>query len=442
MLYLFCGIVFIIGLIAIKTEKKIFNPLTLFCVMWSSIIFLSTLQLYSLYNGDNKTYRLMMMGIATFIIGYYLAKLLIGNKRLAIKKKRKSVVEYRLNYQLLYILLIISLLFYLKDLITVFSRLVTGGSLADIQALVQGTDNLYNRSGMENAIRLLIINPFGWAIIPILAVDIWMGRKDKKLLLLTGILMVSRILTTGGRAAFLNFAIYFIIVFFFTNQSKRKKFSYTVKNNVKKNKKIFRIMLFLSVILLGYMTYSRAGEGALKTIYFDFAMEPYLCGAWMDVVDSKNIIGYGMISLSGFIFPVLYLVKNLLRLPTMPSYYQELFDLTLSLDTEWKWVGARVYANAYVSAFWFLYSDFRAVGIAVGMFIYGFISRLVYNNTRMKANQKNVCIYALYYIGVFYTFVRFQFTTTEYAIAILFVALFAYRKKTIYLPEGTYVQRR
>lgn len=430
MLYLFCGIVFIIGLIAIKSERKFFNPLTLFCMMWSSILFLSTLQLYSLYKGDDRTYKLMMIGIASFIIGYVFAKVIIGNKCIVIGKKRKSdiKIDYQLNYQLMYIMLIVSLLFYAKDLVTVFSRLVTGGSLADIQSLVQGTDNLYNRSGVENAIRLLIINPFGWAIIPILAVDIWIGKKDRKLIILTGLLMINRIFTTGGRAAFLNFAIYLVMLFFFTDQNKRNRIVSNVKNTVRENVKLFRIVITVSVILLAYMTYSRAGDGALRTIYFDFAMQPYLCGIWMDTVDAKNMMGYGMVSLSGFIFPVIYVVKNLLRFSTMPAYYQKLFDLKLSLDTEWKWIGSRVYANAYVSAFWFLYVDARRMGIIVGMLVYGFISRIVYNNTRRKTTKKSACQYALYYIGIFYTFVRFQFTTIDYAMAIVFVTFMAYRK--------------
>lgn len=430
MLYLFCGIVFIIGLIAIKSEKKFFNPLTLFCIMWSSILFLSTLQLYSLYKGNDRTYRLMMIGVASFIVGYYFAKLLIGNKFLVIGKKHTTcaIIDYQLNYQLMYIMLVASLLFYAKDLVIVFSRLVAGSSLADIQLLVQGTDNLYNRSGVENAIRLLIINPFGWAIIPILAVDIWMGKKDRKLIVLTGLLMISRIFTTGGRAAFLNFTIYLIMLFFFTNQNKKYHVASTVKNTVRENKKLFRLIVVASVILLAYMTYSRAGDGALRTIYFDFAMQPYLCGVWMDTVDAKNMLGYGMVSLSGVIFPILYLVKNLLRFSTMPTYYQELFDLKLSLDTEWKWIGSRVYANAYVSAFWFLYVDARCIGIIVGMLVYGFASRIVYNNTRRKTTKKNACQYALYYIGVFYTFVRFQFTTVDYAMAIVFVTFMAYRR--------------
>lgn len=438
MLYLFCGVFFLIGLIAIKSERKFFNPLTLFCIMWSSILFLSTLQLYSLYKGDDRTYKLMIMGIVAFIVGYYLARLFIGNKRLTFGKKH-TATDYRLNYQLMYILLVISLVFYAKDLVTVFSRLVTGSSLADIQSLVQGTDNLYNRSGLENAIRLLIVNPFGWAIIPILAVDIWMGRKDIKLIVLTGFLMISRILTTGGRAAFLNFAIYFIMLFFFTNQNKRYHTICNMKNVVKKNKKLFRIIVIGSAVLLAYMTYSRAGEGALRTVYFDFAMQPYLCGLWMDTVDTKNMLGYGMVSLTGFIFPILYVVKNLLGFSSMPAYYQELFDLRLSLDTEWKWIGSRVYANAYVSAFWFFYVDARIIGIVVGMLVYGFVSRIVYNNTRIMTNNKNVCLYALYYIGIFYTFVRFQFTTIDYAIAIVFVTFFAYKKIPRKITEGNYV---
>lgn len=440
MLYLFCGLVLIIGILSIKSEKSFFNPLTLFCIMWASILFLSTLQFFSLYKGDDRTYRLMMLGIIAYIIGYFGAKLIVGNRKIVFHKhKSEDKIEYRLNYQRMYIMLIFSLLFYVKDLTIIFSKLVTNGSLAAIQSLVQGTENLYNRSGIENAIRLLIVNPFGWAIIPILAVDVWMGRKDKKLIVLTCILMISRIFTTGGRAAFLNFAIYFIIIYFFTNQNRKGYISGIVRSTVRKNRKLFRIMVILSIIILSFMTYSRAGKGALRTVYFDFAMQPYLCGVWMDTVDERNMFGYGMVSLSGFIFPVLYVIKNILRLSSMPTHFQKLFDLRLSLDTEWKWIGSKVYANAYVSAFWYLYTDARTIGIVLGMLVYGLISRIVFNNIKRSINQKSACMYGLFYIGIFYTFVRFQFTSIDYAMAILFVAFIAYKGKNVIEAEEEYV---
>lgn len=440
MVYIFSGLLFVIGLIAINKEKNLFNPLSLFCILWAAILFFSKLQLYSLYPADEKIYKMIIYGVSSYVIGYLLAKIFIGNKRLALHKKEHNPGSIRLdyvpNYSFLYFLLFFSLLFYLKDLVTVFTTLVGGGSLANIQSLIQGTDNLYSRTGLENAIRLLIVNPFTWAVIPILAVDIWMGRRDKKLIILTGLLIVSRIFTTGGRAAFLNFAIYMSVVFGFVNIRVKKVLTDRPMNNIKKNKRLFKILLCIALVILAIMTYSRAGQRAIRTIYFDFAMQPYMCQIWMEKVDTNNMIGYGTVSLTGFIFPILYVMKNLLRIFPIPMAYQQLFDMRLALDTEWQWIGQHVYANAYTSIFWYLYIDGRVIGIILGLFIYGFVSRIVFCNTMKNINVKNICLYSLFYIGIFYTFVRCQFTSIDYALAIIFVAFFTYKGKHMLNKKG------
>lgn len=44
------------SIIGIRTEKRILNPITVFCMLWGIIIFLSNLRLYTLYEADIYIY--------------------------------------------------------------------------------------------------------------------------------------------------------------------------------------------------------------------------------------------------------------------------------------------------------------------------------------------------------------------------------------------------
>jgi len=49
------------------------------------------------------------------------------------------------------------------------------------------------------------------------------------------------------------------------------------------------------------------------------------------------------------------------------------------------------------------------------------------------ATQRNMAIYCMVIIGVFYTFGRFQFAQYNYALGIIYLGLFAYKKTNINL---------
>lgn len=194
----------------------------------------------------------------------------------------------------------------------------------------------------------------------------------------------------------------------------------------RKNKKLFSLMCITGLVVLAALTYSRAGQAAIRTIYYDFAMPPIMFEKWIDVVKDYPL-GYGMASLNGFLYPVDYILRNSVH-ASLPDSFNSLYNLIQLTDTEWKWIGDGVTANAYVSAFWFFYTDGRLFGVIFAAAVYGFICRNTYKNAILNHSVKSVSIFCLVIIGVFYTFGTFEFSQCSYALALLYISFF-FRKK-------------
>lgn len=427
-----CSIFAIIG---IRTEKKIINPITVFCGIWAIIILLSKWRLYTLYDADMRIYSLILLGVVFYILGYYIWKYISNNKVVYIKLNNKVNssfnYQYELRYKLVYALCILCILFLIKDIISLGTSVFSQGiNLKQIQSIVRTTSK--NRSNIENAINFLVVNPFYTALCSITAIDFWIGRKDKKLLLMTIIILIGKVLSTGGREPFIKFFFYMIVGYMFVINVNIKERKYNMKQIIRKNKRFFYCTIILGIICLGVLSFSRAGENMVKTIYLDFAMQPNMFEYWAGKVESKEVYGYGFATLNGFFYPILYCLKNLIRIiPYIPESYSQIYDMIMATDSEWIQIGREIFANAYVSVFWFLYYDAREFGIAIGMFLYGIISKWSYSFAIKKTSVKSVCIYSIVLVGVFYTFGRMEFTTPNYALAFIFIYLFAYKKKRI-----------
>ena len=261
-----------------------------------------------------------------------------------------------------------------------------------------------------------------------------MGKRDKKLLLITIAILIFKVLATGGREPFIKFFFYMIVGYVFINSSKISIKKLNIKNINKKNKITFYCTIIISILALLMLSISRAGENLIKTIYLDFAMQPNMLEHWMNIVESQNLYGYGFASLNGFFYPILYIAKNLLRVfAEIPNFYLEIYNLIMATDSQWIQIGREIFANAYVSVFWFLYYDAREFGVGIGMLIYGIISCWSYNFAMKKTTVKSVCIYSIILVGIFYTFGRMEFTTQNYSLAFLFIYFIAYKKNKVIL---------
>ncbi|MDM0473297.1 O-antigen polymerase [Clostridium perfringens] len=414
-------------LYSIRYVKSVVNPLLVFSTLWGVILLLNSLNLFYLNTTEENIYFIIFIGIISFGIGYIIVNIFKKRYSLSILKSNNKITlnkTYVPRYNLLCFMGIICILYYLKDFNTVLKLLINGNGLDAIRNMAQNPESIMNvRSSIENALRILIIIPTSMALEPIAAIDLWIGRKHKPLIIICITIIILRVLSEGGRTPIVNFIFYIVVAYFISKHSSEKKIVRALKR-----KKWYLIFVFiLGCVILWYSTLSRDRINTFKNIYYYFAMEPYMFNVWGNIAKDNNLIGYGLASFNGFIFPILYLIKNFFGIP-FPEYWSNIYNLILQTDSQWQIITINgIRANAYVSTFWFFYLDGRMWGVVLGMLVYGMISAKTFITAQRNPTCKNICIYAIILQGILYSFIRFSFSNIYYTLSILFVVIVAYK---------------
>lgn len=430
---LICIVFLVIGY---YTEKRnVFNPVSLFCGLWAVIMFFSSLQMYSMILADDEINKMILIGIVAYLLGYYFGKLFLQKIHLKIgcysRYKVDTQFEAVPRYQLLYLLGCVCLVYSMYSLVNVFIQ-VGGFNLGAIQKMLQSGDYESHNSALLNAMSILIISPVKFALPAITAVDFWYGKRDKKLLIITICLILISMLSSANRTSFLLFFMWLILVAYIKGHHyKRKKSIDSLKTRQKrlhKMKKYIWIFIVIGVIAFVFMTFSRGTSLIFRQIYLYFSMQPRMFEIWAGKIETENICTYGMASILGFIYPIFYVIKNLLGLNRIPTLVQSAYDWTMLTDTLWVWPGRNIFANAYVSIFWFFYLDGRLIGIIFGMFILGCVVSKSYSNIiSYQCSARQIAIYCVIFYVIVFSFVRFQFTQSKIVLGLVFIALCAYK---------------
>ncbi len=421
----------IISLVSIKTCKKIFNPVTVFCGLWTIIIFLSVLQLYDLKKSSYWTYFCIGIGVVFYIIGFYfdynffkVKEFKICIKKQAYSRKLTKTYEYKPNYKIIYPLVIILLFTKLFTAKKSILTLLAGGNLDTVLLLTRAASQ-DARGTIMNVIHNLLTGPFEFAIYPILAYNIF----NKKHTILSGtilIILLLGIVSTGGRSNLIYLMVCLCVVFTFSNKNLIG-YSEQIKK-IKKNKRHFIILGVVFIISFVIISISRSGQKLFKHMYLYFAMQPVMFETWVDIVKEKGIWGFGIASFNGFTFHILYLLKNIFKL-TYPKHWYDIFNMILCVDSDWKPItNSGLPANAYVSVFWYFYLDGREIGIIILSFIFGIISGHYFKNAVKRQNMKNICLYAIILFCIADTYVRIRFAVSDYVGGFLLLNFLLFKK--------------
>ncbi|ARD94856.1 O-antigen polymerase [Lactococcus lactis] len=414
---------------ALLLEKNVFNPITIFCGLWAIIVFLSSLNLYTLNIASDETYSWILTGVISFTIGYCVYK--VGKTTFKIKdssnlnliqmKQKNKKIRYHLLYSLS-ILCIIYIFYSMIKLGISVTSIVTGlQAIGDTISRQNGVDS----SGLINAISFLIINPLFLSLTVFEAIDYWFGNRDKKLLFFIIVMTVGRIFISGGRQALIQFIVVMVICASFNiNESKTKHiFSITKKSLINKLGRILVLAIGIGVFLLLTMSKTTA---VLKTIYLDFAMQPVMLQTWTGQLYSQH--AYGFASLFGFVHPFVYIGKNLLQLfSNMPIFFSDIYSNIQNTFLDWVSIGTNLQANAYTSIFWYLYYDGRIYGIILGMFLLGYLSAKLYIKAMLTRNVKAIANYLIIALTLIYSFTDMEFYKASFILGWLYLNLLLLR---------------
>lgn len=404
--------------------KSRLNPFFLFNILWLLIVFLSIPRFYYLYKASQYSYLIMTIGI----LGFNLGGLFL--KKIKVKQTKQSIMHGKARKIIIYTLSALSIVLFADDLRRVASRAFSGGGLAIVRALSQDSNSILyqGKSNLEIAFRTFIIEPFTLALQPFVACTFWSQNKNKwTFLILDIIIIILRMLSQGSRALIMYFGLNFIFCFFFLGIFDSKINLFNVKEKIKKYRKYIILVAIVIILIFIKASSSRSGERVVRNLYYNFSMEPYLMGSW---ISRSSYYAFGTASLNGFVYPIIYIIKNLFNFSSYPEpWYSKIFLLINDTDQVWHIIASDgTMANAYVSVFWFPYIDGGLLGEFLIMFLYGAMGATLYKKTKSCFCEYNASLYLLYLQGIVMSFVRLQFSNISYAISFIFLALLFYKK--------------
>lgn len=407
----------IILAVLVLQKRRWFDPAVIIMVYWSILIFCVSLHLFGLQKVSDWGYIIFIIGLVSFCIGTSCSNLFTDKVSLDVKKK------YVLDYRFLYVLYIIVIIFLLYNFRNVLELLGNGYSWAKIRRFYsnQGQSSGYNevlQSAFNVMMNQFVSTPTVYASLPIAVSDMMIGKKDKKLFFMTIIMMFLWMMTSGGRSIVIWFAMYFVFAVLIVK-----------KHKIRINKKILRIIrmaLIPLMLVFIYITVERKGENLniLKEIYvyfpvglknFDYHIQEF----------TRSNSGYlwGVGSFYGFIYPVIFLLKQF-GLMSYPDIILKARYLTFTSLEPNVFIGIDM--NAYATFMYQPYLDGGLIGVAVILFAFGGLCGYYYHNVSKDMIQmKYLAIYLFLIQKLMFSQVRFYFTQTQQAIAMV-ILLFAF----------------
>lgn len=428
LLTLILGICLICG-VAITPLKyrNITNTIYLFVLEWIVVMFLAKQKMYGLYDVSASVEQIVLIGCISFLCGH-IVSIIFRKYRFVAKRDSSNGTSYSLRYEMLYVLGIVCVLYFLPQFVKALGALLSGSSMNAIRLLVQDeTSGFSSGSKIKNLVSNFIVLPSATALEALCVADFWAGKRDKKLLVITATIVLFRIVSDAGRTPLVNLAMYLIFGYLVTHKKRE------IKNNktAKKDRKLVKrcSVIGLGIILL--ISLARTSSTLSRQLYFYFAMSPVLFSQWKEVVDSANLVTYGLTSLNGYFFSIVYLVRNLFGL-NYPELLQSSYDMIAATDSVWKSIAqGGISANAYISAFWFMYTDYRMIGVIIGMLCYGYIVSRTYFKLINQKNVYHLAMYLLLLQGVMFSFIRFPFAKPYYALAFIIIYLACRKRECI-----------
>lgn len=413
---LFLVVCLIFSFVGYFSEKKVLNPVTIMCTLWGMIILLSKLQLYGLYSVEKDIYEIIFNGVYTFIFGYYLTKFI----NLIVSKDTfgDHNFYFYINYKKIYILYAICITYTFFRIsqygLGIFSN---GFNLAGIGSYINSVSNSSN--GIVAALGFLIVTPLFFPLLIVSSIDLIFGKRDRVLFILTIVLILERIIVYGGRLPIIQFVITMGIIMNFENK----------KQLVKTSKFSKIIIITAGIIIFIALTSTKMVDTSVsmwKGLYLDFAMQPYMFQSWKNILGNNNY-SYGFASLFGFIHPIIYALENIGFFSTMPQFFSNIYTNIQNTFNVWVPIGDQLTANAYTSAFWYLYYDGGILGTIVGMFILGMISFLFFNMAIKHNGAKSLSNYVMIAFCLIYTFTDMEFYKYDFVLGILYLNFLIYK---------------
>lgn len=239
-------------------------------------------------------------------------------------------------------------------------------------------------------------------------------KNKKRLLLISLIYIIMLSVAFGGRSYFLNFVVYYLVIFFYTN----KILGYKSKFNM-----LF-IGLFIAALIFVTISRGARGQSVIDWIvtYFSgsFSFLQYIVGNPSSYGLSSGLM-FGYMSFGIFIEPLILLLKVFFHISTdVPSYEFNIYAqnfINISLNSY----------HAYNNNTTWLYTfirDWGELGIVIGPSLFAYVMNRVLYNLNKSHSIRSLMIIAFLYSSLITSTMSYNLTSVASTLSLLFIVVF------------------
>lgn len=404
------------------------NPGSLYCLEWSLISFLAAIRLFGLYEASLKTWSIIFIGTVLFMLG------IIFGKKLKINP---AIVQYDdiddspsfMSDKMFWFLVILLFVLLTRDIIQTFSFWRAGYDLNTIREASVGMSSIdsYTRRTGVLAEWITLIKTIVEIFIVANAIDCFLydSKKNKSKIIVALCYELLNSFTTGGRFS-LAFVMLEILGCLMLYKLLREDFSMQISAKTIKWVKLIVLLMAVAIIVMSILRGAQVSE-LIKKYY------RYICGniVFMDLhikeIDSYDFWACSFSGIFGFWSKFL---PSFHRLGfDYPDVYLKTIDLVMNTQ-EFLMIGEKMPTNAFITPFYHLYADFRYMGVAFGMFIFGAFAGNRYISVIKTKNRTQLVFYLIVIQIIFKTLQNYPLSNSIYFFTIIFIVLFNYLKKS------------
>lgn len=414
-------LLFVVGYYAYRqNEGDWTNSRTIFCCWWAIMSGLSQMRLYGLFSVSEKTWLVIMLGCVGFCIGAEFERRFIFKvKYISSVSHEEKKDLYIMKKQTFFLVYTILLLYQVVELLNTIRLVNLGVSLADVRAAQYGLGVAKDK--------ITFILPLGLRtyidylksalqmIMTAIGIYAFFEKKEKKYLVASIGLNLIITLSTGGRFAIFNFAIQMLVCFGIVKNSKETNGKIEYEKTVK-----WLVAIVLCVIIIITVIRGTKIGAIFEMLYTYISCNSVLCDLHIKAIDQLDFCSNGFAGFYGIwcmILPILH---------KLGVKYPDTYILTHHLvmtGQDWLQVGDELYSNAFLTPFYYLYADFRYIGVLCGMFFLGYIIERKYDDIKNRRNGYNIIFYLVLTQMLILTLQTYPFTSPGNILAIVIMMI-------------------
>ena len=424
-LTIFC--LLFIALVGYGTEKRFYNLLSVFCVLWSIIVLIAYIAPYDMYSTSDKAYSLVLIGSISFAVGYYIRK----NKQVILSKHLCPFGEpsYIPNNKVIAFFAYFCAIYSLEKLILIISLMGKGLVYENIRAMFGASDPLLIHGNIDNLIKVFVYGPGVLLLTGLILINFFERFMSKGVILTSIFSIVAYSIITGGRYLFVSIAVmalYLILIY--------QRFD-DLLNRIKKVKKKIYAGIILAIIGESVITSLRFNDyfeekqiSAISqyVLYFSGCMP--LMTHWLEEISRRGLITYGAVSLGG----LLQIISLPLRLMGVDigEWYTNVFSLIEGDFQQFIYITPTRAMNTFTTIFTYLYLDLREFGVILGMIFFGYYCNNAYIRAVRSRNLRNMLLFSIMIYNFSQCMIRWPFFKGPNIMAIIYVGLCVKRIKS------------